>query len=91
MSDQETKDKRSKRFHKTENVIHKQQDIALSHSGTDLEFQKKIRDEGGRFAKHHAMDCGDSNCHMCGNPRKIYKELTKQEKSFAQTEGWVEE
>jgi hypothetical protein len=26
------------------------------------------------------MTCGDSNCAMCGNPRKFFKEVTTQEK-----------
>jgi hypothetical protein len=29
-----------------------------------------------RYAKHHAMDCGNPHCGICGNPRKINKELT---------------
>jgi hypothetical protein len=32
-----------------------------------------------RLAKTHATTCGDSNCAMCGNPRKFFKEKTIQE------------
>jgi hypothetical protein len=37
------------------------------------------------------MNCGNPNCHMCGNPRKIWKEKTIQEKRFEQTEKYKEE
>jgi hypothetical protein len=37
-----------------------------------------------RLAKVHATTCGDSNCAMCGNPRKFFKEKTIQEKRSAQ-------
>jgi hypothetical protein len=30
------------------------------------------------------MDCVNPGCIVCGNPRKIYKEKTIQEKSFEQ-------
>jgi hypothetical protein len=31
------------------------------------------------------MDCGNSECYLCGNPRKIHKDkLTIQEKRFYQ-------
>jgi hypothetical protein len=36
------------------------------------------------MAKHHAMDCGQSGCMLCGNPRKIFKEITAQEKRLFQ-------
>lgn len=38
--------------------------------------------ESHRFAKHHALDCGNPNCGVCGNPRRIHKEKTLQEKKF---------
>ena len=37
-------------------------------------------DTSHKFEKTHAMTCGDSNCAMCGNPRKFFKEVTQQEK-----------
>ena len=40
--------------------------------------------EPHKFAKHHAMNCGNPNCVMCGNPRKTFKELTQQEKRLFQ-------
>jgi hypothetical protein len=30
------------------------------------------------------MDCGNPKCALCGNPRKLYKELTPQEKRLFQ-------
>jgi hypothetical protein len=41
-------------------------------------------DEPHKFAKHHAMDCGNPKCPVCSNPRKLYKELSIQEKRFFQ-------
>jgi hypothetical protein len=40
--------------------------------------------EPHKFAKRHAMNCGNPNCVMCGNPRKTFKELTQQEKRLFQ-------
>jgi hypothetical protein len=85
MSTEEDKIKHSARLHKEEAAIKRQQKIALQH-GAD---RKEVEREPHRFAKHHAMDCGNPECAMCGNPRHIFKDgLTVQEKSFKQTEGW---
>lgn len=45
--------------------------------------------EPHRYNKHHAMDCGNPRCCLCGNPRhnKSFKKkdkLTMQEKKFFQ-------
>lgn len=85
MSNPEDKEKRSKRLHKEDVAIKKQQKIAKAHGAPDHQY------EGHRFAKHHAMDCGDPDCVMCGNPRKFFKEKTKQELSFEQTDKWQSE
>lgn len=82
MSDQETKERRSKRLLKDENVIKKQMKIAKAHGMQVDEY------EGHRYAKHHAMDCGNPTCIMCSNPRKMFKERTVQEESFDQTKNW---
>jgi hypothetical protein len=88
MSNPEDKDKRSKRLHKEDSAIKKQQKIAIQH-GLD---RKDVEREPHRFAKHHAMDCGNPDCAMCGNPRHIHKGgETIQEKSFVQTELWTED
>jgi hypothetical protein len=74
MSDEQDKFKHSKRLLKDENAIKKQTKIAKQY-GSNVE-------EPHRFAKHHAMNCGDPNCAICSNPRRIWKEKTIQEKSF---------
>lgn len=83
MSHEEDKFKHSTRLHKEDAVIRKQQKVALQH-GLD---RKEVERESHRFAKRHAMDCGQPGCTKCGNARKI-EGVTVQEKSFAQTEGW---
>ena len=76
MSKEEDKFKHSKRLLKDENAIKKQVKIAKEHG--------MVVDEPHKFAKHHVMDCGNSNCVICGNPRKTYKEKTIQEKRLEQ-------
>jgi hypothetical protein len=81
MSTEEDKIKHSKRLLKDENAIKKQVKIAKAAGMTVKEPHK--------FVKKHAMDCGNPECFLCGNPRKTHKDsLTMQEKSFKQTEKW---
>lgn len=87
MSNETTKEIRSKRLHAEEVKIQKQVKIAKAHGLSDKD--KTIK-EPHRLAKHHAMDCGQPGCVMCGNPRKTFKEPTIQEKSFAQTKDWID-
>ena len=54
MSDQEQKDKRSKRLQNEQNVIKKQSKIALQHGADRLDVER----EPHRFAKHHAIQQG---------------------------------
>jgi hypothetical protein len=37
------------------------------------------------------MDCGNPECGLCSNPRKLLGDKTKQEKSFEQTQEWKED
>lgn len=74
MSDSRAKEKRSKRLHDEETHIEKQFRIAKSHG-----FPVKS-DQKHRLHKLSGTTCGDSNCVMCGNPRKFFKEPTIQEK-----------
>lgn len=85
MSDQEQKDKHSKRLQKDENAINKQLKIIKNHNHFG-DISKSIDEkEPHRLSKHHAMDCGNPDCYICGNPRKTHKDkLTLQEKSFEQ-------
>jgi len=76
MSTEQDKFKHSKRLQKDENAVKKQVKIAR-------EFGVPVT-EPHKFAKHHAMNCGNPNCVMCGNPRKTFKELTQQEKRLFQ-------
>jgi hypothetical protein len=81
MSNEFTKQKRSTRIHDEETKIKKQVKIAKAHGLTDKDKAVK---EPHRMSKHHAMDCGQPGCILCGNPRKLFKEKTIQEKSFYQ-------
>lgn len=81
MSTEDDKFKHSKRLLKDENAINKQVKIAKSNNHFD---QQNIK-EPHRLVKHHAMDCGNPECYMCGNPRKTHKDkLTTQEKRLFQ-------
>jgi hypothetical protein len=69
----------SKRRHKTDVAISRQVNIAKAHSSTLAVKQPH------RLAKRHAMDCGNPQCYLCGNPRKTHKDkLTAQEKRLFQ-------
>ena len=83
MSEDVEKFKHSRRRLKDENAMNKQVKIAKSH-GAQIE-------EPHRYAKHHAMDCGNPSCILCGNPRKIFHEKTIQEKRFEQKNLWNDE
>jgi hypothetical protein len=60
----------SRRRHKTDVAIARQVKIAKSHG---LGFNDKHIKEPHRHAKHHAMDCGNPQCGLCGNPRHVRK------------------
>ena len=74
--DEEAKIKHSKRILQKENHVKRQLKIAKAHN-FPVEEPHRLQD-------HSAVTCGDSNCVMCGNPRKFFKEPTIQEKSFNQ-------
>ena len=76
MSTENDKFKNSKRRQKDENAVKKQTKIAKT-------FGLPVKDPH-KFAKHHAMNCGNPKCVMCSNPRKTFKELTQQEKRIFQ-------
>jgi hypothetical protein len=70
----------SRRRHKNDVAIARQVKIAKSHS-----YSGQSRIEPHRYNKHHAMDCGNPHCYLCGNPRKTHKDrLTPQEKRLFQ-------
>lgn len=76
MSREEDRKKHSSRLLKDENAIRKQKKIAKAHGF--------VHGPDHRYAKMHAVNCGDPNCAMCGNPRKFFKEKTIQEKRLEQ-------
>lgn len=83
MSHEQDKIKNSKRRQKDENAVKKQTKIAKQHNVAG--YQSKVEQEPHRFHKHHAMDCGNPECYLCGNPRKTHKDkLTQQEKRIFQ-------
>ena len=82
MSNDFAKFKNSQRRHKTDVAIARQVKIAKSHGGT---FDQRNIRQTHRLAKHHAMDCGNPTCYLCGNPRKTHKiRLTAQERRLFQ-------
>ena len=81
MANEFAKFKNSKRRHRDDIAIARQVRIAKSHSTFN---ERNIR-ETHRLVKHHAMDCGNPHCYLCGNPRKTHKDrLTAQEKRLFQ-------
>jgi hypothetical protein len=81
MSNETAKYINSRRRHKTHVAIARQLKIARS-----LHVHHKQYDaQPNRLAKHHAMDCGNPECYLCGNPRRTHKDrLTAQEKRMFQ-------
>ena len=72
----------SQRRHRDEIAVKKQIKIAKAHGLTNKD--KAIK-EPHRLVKHHVMDCGNTDCYLCGNPRKTHKDkLTAQEKRLFQ-------
>lgn len=81
MANEQAKFINSTRRHKTDVHIARQVRIAKAHGLTNKDRAVK---QPHRMAKHHAMDCGQPGCMLCGNPRKIFKERTAQEKRLFQ-------
>jgi hypothetical protein len=76
MSNSQDKIKSSRRRLKDENAVKRQTRIAKSRGNPVTEPHK--------FAKRHAMDCGQPGCMLCGNPRRIFNEPTIQEQRMMQ-------
>jgi hypothetical protein len=91
--DQDTKDKHSKRLHQKETKIKKQLQLAKNYGyhklGSRMHNWRYIL-QPHRSHKIHIFNCGDPNCHMCGNPRKFFDEETIQEKSHKQRKLYEE-
>ncbi len=83
MSNEFAKYKNSMRRHKNDVAIARQVKIAKQHHIPG--YTSSVEKEPHRLAKHHAMDCGNPGCYLCGNPRKTHKDkLTAQEKRLFQ-------
>ena len=79
MSDQETKEKHSRRLYDDEVHVKKRTNILKElHSSLD----DKTKKQPHRLHKISGMNCGNPKCVMCGNPRKVFGEKTIQEKKF---------
>lgn len=77
MSTDDEKLKHGRRLQQDQNAIKKQAKIARSHGFNDKD---QVLKEPNRLNKHHAMDCGNPDCYLCGNPRRTHKDkLTAQE------------
>lgn len=88
MSHELDKFNHSKRLQKDENAIKKQTQIAKQHKAS--EYNPGELKQPHRFHKRHAMDCGNPECYLCGNPRKTHKDkLTTQEKKQHQDLDFV--
>jgi hypothetical protein len=83
MSDEITKDVHSRRILQKENYAKKQKKIAKAYNIPPPKSSK--------HCETAVLNCGNPNCVMCGNPRKIWNNKTLQEKSFDQTMKWIEE
>lgn len=82
MSNDTAKFINSSRRHKNDVAVARQVRIAKQHG---LGFNDQSIKEPHRLSKHHAMDCGNPECYLCGNPRKTHKDkLTAQEKRLYQ-------
>lgn len=81
MSTEQDKLKKSRRRHADEIAINRQVKIAKKNGLTE---QDRAIKEPHRMVKHHAMDCGQPGCVLCGNPRKLFNQLTTQEKRLFQ-------
>lgn len=72
--------KTADRRHKDEVVIARQLRIARrSGAGNNPDVQQPHR-----MVKRHAMDCGNTRCPLCANPRTLRGERTIQEQRFYQ-------
>jgi hypothetical protein len=70
MSTEEDKFKKSKRLLKDENAINKQLKIAR-------EFGVPVK-EPHKFAKQHALDCGNPQCLLCSSEKVLGKKTIKE-------------
>ena len=68
--------KRANRLQRTANAIKRQ--IRIAKNAWNAEHLLK---QPHRFAKRHALDCGNSECLVC-HSEKVFRKPTLQEKKF---------
>ena len=84
MSNEQARFINSRRRHKTDVAVSRQVKIARASHVPGETVSRVIR-QPHRLAKRRAMDCGNPQCYLCGNPRKTHKDrLTQQEKRLFQ-------
>jgi serine/threonine protein phosphatase PrpC len=83
MSNNDDKLKNSSRRYADQVAIEKQVRIAKDyHMHQNTKWKYILQPH--RNHKMHILNCGNSKCYMCGNPRRWFKETTIQEKKFFQ-------
>ena len=70
------KGKREKRFQQKKRYIERQMEICKVNGAEHL---TKVPHKSHKKA---AMNCGQPDCVMCGNPRKVWHQKTLKEKQF---------
>lgn len=68
------KEKHQKRFQQKQNHIRHQVKLR------SLYYPHKTPDEPHRYHKRSSLNCGTPNCPFCSNPRRVWNELTFQER-----------
>lgn len=71
MSDPKSKQLHSKRLFEKQLELEKQLRIVRSLG--------LFEETAHKYHKRKALDCGNTNCGVCGNPRRLYKHRTFQE------------
>jgi len=69
MSRDEDKIKHKTRMHRAWIAIKKQLNIIKQRKHFGEASRRIDEAQPHRLAKHHAMDCGQPHCTLCGNPR----------------------
>jgi hypothetical protein len=69
----------SRRIQQKNRHIARQVRIRQAHK-FDIPTKDGLIEKPHRYHKLSGVTCGNSNCFMCGNPRKFFNESTMQEK-----------
>lgn len=65
---------------KTENIINKRK--------KQLEIYDIPVKTPHKLSKMNGLNCGNPDCVYCSNPRKIFKQKTRKEIAFNETQDW---